>query len=338
MGRFLPLATALGALGALLGSCASLDTRLPDIGGAEALSVERDRQQTAAFADIAELQSRLMRVADPIRVANAELCPRTRLGIGLKTHSLSNYAPRLRDAARRELGAQDTPRVFVVVEGSPAERAGIRRGDALLVGGEAVSHSSRALLEALESGRLAVQDPEGRVREVEVSPRLECAYDVKMRTGSSINAFATGRSIVFSAGMIRFAESDDELALIVGHELAHNTMGHVSKIVGSFILSLGQTRHTRPFESEADYVGLYYMARAGFMVEGETGVEDVWRRLALVSPRNTARASTHPTTPERFLRIRAARAEIAAKREAGLPLVPNFVDGEGDDAAAQEDT
>ena len=81
------------------------------------------------------------------------------------------------------------------------------------------------------------------------------------------------------------------------------------------------TRYTRPFESEADYVGLYYMVRAGFNPDN---VEAFWRRLAEVDPRSVNRAKTHPTFPDRYVRLAAAREEILSKQAAGEPLLPNF--------------
>ncbi|MEM9600514.1 MAG: M48 family metalloprotease, partial [Pseudomonadota bacterium] len=108
---------------------------------------------------------------------------------------------------------------------------------------------------------------------------------------------------------------------------AHNTMGHIRKVISNLILSGFATRYTRPFESEADYVGLYYMVRAGFEPDG---VEEFWRRLADVDPRSVNRAKTHPTFPDRYLRIAAARKEIRDKQAAGEPLMPNFKsDGDG---------
>ena len=306
-----------------LSACAGLDTRLPEIEMPQ-LTEERDYQQRLAFAEMDALQTRLMRVADKVRVANADLCPRIRKGVGLKTHTLSNYPKTLRSAAARELGATTTPTVLTVTEGSPADLAGIRRGDAILVDGRAVKHDSDAFAEALSQRALTLRDVEGRVREVSVTPRDECGYNVRLRMSSDINAFATGRSMTVTSGMLKFTESDEELAFIIGHELAHNTMGHVRKIIANYVLTLGGTRFARPFESEADYVGLYYLARAGYSMDG---VEDVWRRLALVSPRSTSKAKTHPTSSERFLRIAAAREEIAAKREAEVPLFPNFTAG-----------
>ena len=120
---------------------------------------------------------------------------------------------------------------------------------------------------------------------------------------------------------MKFAQSDDELAMIVGHELAHNSMGHIRKIVTNRILSGNATRYTRPFESEADYVGLYYQVRAGYSPDN---VEDFWRRLSAVNPRNVTRAKSHPAFPDRFLRLAATREEIEAKQDAKVLLLPNF--------------
>ena len=309
-------------LGLVLASCASIDARLPEI-DTPALATERTRQEVEAFRRMDALQTRLMGVAERVRQSNADICPRTRPGVGVKTHTLGNYSKHLKTAAARELGAAEEPRVLTVVPGSEADRAGIRRGDALLVDGVAVSHGSKAFREAVVSGPVTVRRG-GEAREVRLSPVAECGYDVRLRMSSAINAFATGKTITVTSGMMDFVESDDELALILGHELAHNTQGHIGKIVRTYIFSLGGTRYARPFESEADYVGLYYMARAGYELEG---VEEFWARLALLSPRNTNRAKTHPTTPERFVRIRAARDEIAAKRAAGEPLLPNYRNG-----------
>ncbi|GHA87944.1 hypothetical protein GCM10009069_08620 [Algimonas arctica] len=305
----------------LLVGCASTATRLPNI-SERALRAESIVQENTALATQTDYSARLLRVGRQILHANAGLCPKTRRDIGVVIHTEENYPRELRIAARRELGATDTPSVFLVAPNSPAARAGIKSGDVFLIDGNPVGPDS--LQEALEAPTvpLTIQRA-AREMTLSVTPNTICRSRLRLRPSSAINAFANGRNITVTTGMMDFTESDDELALILGHELAHNTMGHIRKVVGNLILSGFATRYTRPFELESDYVGLYYMVRAGFNPDD---VEAFWRRLADVDPRSVNRAKTHPTFPARYLRIAAAREEVLAKQAAGEPLVPNYKD------------
>ena len=309
----------LSMAGLMLGACAGTATTLPEL-DADAMASEARTQETRALTTRRENMERLMRIARPILVANAPLCPKTRPTIGVQLHSADSYDKRLRPAALRELGAGEHLSVFVVAPDSPASRAGLRPGDRFLRDGKPMGGA--ALRDALgeSGGTLSVQRGLETLS-VELVPETTCASGLRLQDGSAINAYANGRTITVSAGMLEFVDSDEELALIVGHELAHNTMGHIRKSVMNYLLSGGATRYTRPFESESDYVGMYYMVRAGF---DPAGVEDVWRRLAEVDPRSVNRAKTHPTFPDRYLRLAATRAEIEAKQAAGEPLIPNF--------------
>ena len=47
--------------------------------------------------------------------------------------------------------------------------------------------------------------------------------------GVPTRAFADGTKVFLTRGMMRFAQSDEELALVVAHETAHNIMGHIDK-------------------------------------------------------------------------------------------------------------
>ena len=100
-------------------------------------------------------------------------------------------------------------------------------------------------------------------------------------------------------------------------------MSHIRKGIQNRILSGFATRTTRPFEAEADYVGLYYMARAGYATQD---VEMFWQRLGVQNPKNIMRAKSHPITPSRLLSIRLTAKEIEAKQQAGEPLVPNALE------------
>jgi len=304
-----------------LSGCASVSTQLPDIALPQ-LSEEQSKQEVLAFDELDRLQRHLFQVAMPIMRANTDLCPKIREDIGAITHTVKSYPKALRPAARRELGASKYPSVRLVVKGSAAELAGIKMGDQFLdADGKVVSLLDKDVQTSLKKkGNIRIRRG-GKDMSLAVTSETVCGYNIRLAQTSTINAYADGRNITMTAGMMNFVKNDDELALIIGHELAHNTMGHIRKIVSNIVLSLGGTRYTRPFESESDYVGMYYMVRAGYNPDD---VEDVWRRLAITNPKSVARAKTHPTYPNRYLSIAATRKEIKTKQIAGVPLLPNF--------------
>ncbi len=308
----------LASLAALLTpGCATIQTRLP-VPDKSSLQAETAKQEAETFKRFLAMSKRLDRVSAPVLGANTDLCPKTRADLGLVTHSQQSYPKHLRPAAGRRLEAGDTHTVLFVRENGPADKAGIQPGDILLDNqGNPVPahHDSLGETSNLRFRRFGLD------REVPIDTSPVCAYPARLKMSGAINAYADGRSITVTTAMMDFAKTDEELALIIGHELAHNTMKHVRKAVWNTVISGFATRTTRPFESEADYVGLYYMARAGYDL---TGVENFWRRLGVKHPKSIVRAKTHPITPERLLSIGLARQEIEAKRKAGKTLLPNY--------------
>lgn len=306
-----------------LAGCTSLSARLPDIAEG-ALKNEQALQENQAFQEMLRLQDRLYRVAHPIMRENADLCKKTAPSIGARSHTVRSYDKKLRSAARRELRAEDKPTLLYIRPGSPAEKAGLRLGDRLQgPDDKPLSIPGKKLAEYLEDGTELTIVRGNEKLPVTFNSVTECDYPVNLKMTSTINAYATGRSIIMTSGMVNFTQSDDELAAIVGHELAHNELSHIRKIITNVILSGFATRYTRAFESESDYVGLYYAARAGYAIER---VEDMWRRLGKMNMKYIARDKTHPRFPDRYVRLAAARAEIKARQEAGEPLAPNYKD------------
>ena len=114
-----------------LNACAGLNTRLPDIASAD-LENEKQRQETQALQQFESDAGALLNVGWPVLTANADLCPKTRPSIGVKTHKAKSYPKALRKTAVRILGAEDEPRIFHIADGSPAAQAGFKRGDIIL--------------------------------------------------------------------------------------------------------------------------------------------------------------------------------------------------------------
>ncbi len=238
--------------------------------------------------------------------------------------------------------------VGVLPEG-PAEKAGLQEGDILLrVGKRNVSSSREAAsflgsLKPSERVRLLLER-EGAVFERELTVG-EKSYPVQFDLADSetVNAFAGPGQITVTTGLLRFVDSDDELAVVMSHELAHLTRGHYAKrlgtdtlagIVGSVtgiavdivapgvgdiisrITSAGvRAPFSQDFEREADYVGLKYAYAAGYKIEAGLSF---WDRFATELPESLSKSlfNTHPTSPERLLRIKKTIEEIKRGRPA----------------------
>lgn len=307
-----------------LSGCASVETRLPtpDI---RLLAKESGAQEQQAFVRYIDMLERLDRIGTKVFLANAELCKKTVPDIGLVTHTVKSYPKHLRASAAQYIGARETPTVLLVRKNSTAEALGFTVGDEIVdEAGKPISFLGKKSREYFDNtGQVRRRDNSELGYEI-LKPEadVKCGYPMVLKFSGAVNAYANGKSIIVTTGMMDFAERDEELALVVGHELAHNTMRHVPKSIRNLLLSGFATRTTRPFESEADYVGLYYMARAGFELDG---VEDFWRRLGVKNPKSIVRAKTHPVTPKRLLSIRATAAEIKLKTQSGEALVPNYI-------------
>lgn len=166
---------------------------------------------------------------------------------------------------------------------------------------------------------------------------------------SNINAYADGENVVITPAMMRFVRSDEELALVLAHEYAHNAMGHVSSkqvnaIAGALLgaavdalaasqgyggngdfmragAQIGAGSYSVAFEQEADYVGLYIAARSGYNVKKAI---HFWRRFSVREPELIDVSTTHPTNPERFIALQKVIYEIDYKRKHHIPLVPDL--------------
>jgi predicted Zn-dependent protease len=166
------------------------------------------------------------------------------------------------------------------------------------------------------------------------------------------NAFASGRNhIAVTTGMMRLLESEDELAAVLAHEMAHHIANHVAEgtlrtqagaVAGALVGSVaggvarealgtdiglsrlgaqtgaqaGRLVYSKADEREADYLGAWIMARAGFDPD-RAGT--LWAKLTHLSGKGTtALLDSHPAGPERLAAWRRTVEEIRANPE-GMP-------------------
>jgi Zn-dependent protease with chaperone function len=332
-------------------------SRLPPLPSAE-VETERRKQQIDQIRDYFAQLSRLDNVAFRIRVANRDDCKDwTWAQIGLNAGTVTSLPRKYRSFSHEALSVSWTQAtVLSVAETSPAAAAGIKTGDYLLTfNNEPVPRSGTAgwigsyvRFNGFQPIQILVRR-DGVDEMHTVTPVKACAIPIELKTDSDLNAFTTDDGIVVYSSMLRLARTDAQLALVIGHELAHANLGHLDKQRTNVILGwasgatidagimlggistggafrreftrAGARAFNVAFEREADYVGAYYAARAGYEL---AGAEEFWRALSLESPDNMRAAADHPVTPVRFVQMQKVAAEIADKQRRGLPLVPEL--------------
>jgi Zn-dependent protease with chaperone function len=158
-------------------------------------------------------------------------------------------------------------------------------------------------------------------------------WEVNLIGSKQINAFCMpGGKIAFYTGILdQLKLSDDEAAMIMGHEMAHALREHARERIakskgtaiglslGAQLLGLGQLgdiaanmgtqlltlKFSRDDETEADLVGLELAARAGFQPRASV---TLWEKMVQASKSSSPSfLSTHPQGPNR---IRALEANL----------------------------
>ena len=353
--RFLSLAFS----SLLLFGCATTSVT-PEVDMASAIE-EIDKQKVAALKLRDERRERLLNVGYHLKKANMDLCPVTNKEAGYETASLSDFSRREREAARTGLGIDHRLTVLSVATDSPGEKAGLRKGDYLTaINGEDLKFdraAAKRLNRVVKDGEAYTLTVfrDGEFLDMQIVPEPVCGYGIGLVSSDAVNAYADGNAVFVTTGMMRFIQDDAELALVVGHELGHNTMRHMRSkttniLLGSLAGSVlgaalgagaqvssdlaeyggqfGAAMFSQEFEAEADYVGVYYAGRAGYEV---TEAAEIWRRMGIEHPSAIDLAGgSHPSTATRFLAIEEAAKEFSRKKSSGASLVPNSKKDKGE--------
>ncbi|ACB76463.1 M48 family metallopeptidase [Opitutus terrae] len=161
----------------------------------------------------------------------------------------------------------------------------------------------------------------------------------------TVNAFALpGGKVGVYTGLIDLASNDDEIAFVMGHEIAHVTSRHgaqrstaaIGAAAGGILLdaatrdkqnhdlmlalygvgAAGATlAYSRSHESEADFIGLRFVAYAGY---DPRAAVTFWQKMAAKekSGRVPELLSTHPSDERRIAALQAEMPNVLPIYEA----------------------
>ena len=207
---------------------------------------------------------------------------------------------------------------------------------------------SHLISEAAQKGQLVSQGDPLAARVIEIEQRLlpsalrinqqaqQWDWQVNLIDSPQVNAFCMpGGKIAFYTGLInQLRLSDDEIAIVMGHEMTHalrehgvdqykkHMLGQLAERAGVAVASqffnfdpqllgagaqvldnLAQLRFSRKDEVEADRIGLEIAARSGF--DPRAGLT-LWRKMDQASSGSRLEfLSSHPGGPNRMKAIQA---------------------------------
>jgi predicted Zn-dependent protease len=166
--------------------------------------------------------------------------------------------------------------------------------------------------------------------------RTEFAWQVKIiKDDSTQNAFCTpGGYIYVYTGLIKYLDTEDQLAGVLGHEVAHADLRHTSRqmtrdnsyqylieiITGQkpgeitkLALSLKTLQNSREFETEADAKSVDYLAQTTYACNGAAGF---FEKLIANgnAPRQPQWLSTHPNPDNRVAAINKKADDVKCSK------------------------
>ena len=154
-------------------------------------------------------------------------------------------------------------------------------------------------------------------------------FTIKVIDSDDINAFALpGGFFYVDSGLIEAADTEAELAGVMAHEIAHvaachmarqRTRGQLMNLVSVSMMMVGGPigygvyeaaglampltfmKFSRGFETEADFLGVQYMYKAGYDPQAFTSFFEKVKELEKHPQNIVAKAfQTHPQTPDRI--------------------------------------
>lgn len=252
---------------------------------------------------------RLADVGFKLQQASGNVCIREGAATGLVIDQIGAYESKDRELVMTALHMSELPQVAGVVPESPAAKAGVEPGDDIVsVAGKSAQafidedHNHGIVADAIENYlyaqpldrpiELQVQR-RGKHMTFEIHPVRLCRARFILKTDRGLSAFSDGKDVAIGWKLMTFTHNDSELALVVGHELAHAAFDDEEA---------SGLRDRRAKEDRADLLGAAMAQCAGYDVSLGLAFWDRYNRQDIL---RWFRNPTHRNVRSRMERIAA---------------------------------
>lgn len=278
---------------------------------AAVLSAPAVAEASNRFEHLREQDLRVASVAYRLAISNTASCGEAlEPQLGFVIHGLGQYPQAAREGAGSHFGLGERLGVMAVVADSPAASAGLGANAALISvngrelagagegapGRAAAERAGQMIVEELKKGPVAlrVSGPDGE-RTVRFGAVAGCSSRVELQPALEVNAWADGARVVLTTAMLDQCRTDDDLALVIGHEMAHNVLGHRDRLASMGVsatraASAADLAKIRDAEDEADRFAAGMARTAGYdLARAASFIE----RLVKASGLTSGAAATH---------------------------------------------
>lgn len=273
-------------------------------------------------------EERLIRVSYRLSAASAGRCERPVMLTGMTLHDIAAYSGKGRNAAEHELHLGMGFGIRLIVPDSVAANAGLQAGDVIVnLNGRdlgafgtslirrSASYARTAEFELLLETELRRGPAQlvvirgGSLITIALQADHGCGGKPVFYYDGGVNAWADGTYVAVTSKMIDFAQTDEELAFVIAHEMAHNILRHGEKLKGRSMLlaSLGVgSKKIKGAEIEADILGTKILASAGYSTNGALALLNRSRPMQAMSL-----SLTHPSISKRMSLVQATASDAS---------------------------
>ncbi len=268
-------------------------------------------QKKILINEMAKASIKLHNITWPILIKNAEKCKKNKNKLyGLLFADMNDLAKEDADIYKelfnnnvnssylKKYKVSGFPIILSVAKDSPAYDAGIEKNDIVLeIENNSTKNFRKQLMTYLKSEKHLTLKllRNNKIIERKIFGVKGCFYSVQPMPSGSPNAFADGDKVFITLAAIKLARTKDELAFLIGHELAHNIYHYrefnasEADLQAINYLDKPKIRNIKSVfmwsnenrEIEADIKGLSLAFDAGYSLEN---VNDYWRRLSVFNP------------------------------------------------------